>query len=423
MPPPVKLSNLARTAFGNVLEWYDFSLYIYFSLYLGYAFFPGHDPVAAKLMSYGVFFLGALVRPFGAFCLGFLGDRFGLRWSINVCVIVMGVSTFSVALLPSYSSIGIMAPTLLIILRLLQGLSAGGQLPNLITLTVQEQGNKSGFAVGLIFSISSLGFWLASLVGFFSTSFFQDMHNELMWRLPFALSGILFLVYLWINRHQFVAQDTNVIKQPALLRSLMKQWRSFFAVVFLTTMAASIYMLLYTYLINYRIEYLQVPPGGAFLMNTIVLLVAIIAYPLFGRIVDHFGSQRIFFASTFVLLLLIYPLINLLDSAGLAGTLSILLVVTLLLAAIQAAISPLFASTFSSAWQATACALAYSIGNAVSGGAPLFAEFALRFLPHGLGSLFLIFTCIGFVGMLILTRDHFSSLKEVFYVHDRKLSL
>lgn len=400
-----KFSKLARVAFGNVLEWYDFSLYIYFSISLGHAFFPSDDPLTVKLLSFATFFIGALVRPLGGLLLGWLGDRFGLRWSVNLCVKVMGVSTVLVAFLPTYAQVGLFAPVMLILLRILQGLSAGGQFPNLITLSVNEHKKKSGFAVGLIFSISSLGFLLASGVGFLMTSWITDLHNTLLWRLPFAFSGFLFLFYMWLNRHEAHTQESSKTAKPPLLPFLKKHWQPLLAVVCLTTMAASLYMLLYTYVMNYRIDHLGVSAGNAFLINAIILLVAICSYPLFGKLSDRFGNLTVFLVSAGILVCVIYPSMLYLNAASSVETLAILLLITVLLAAIQGAISPLFAQGFPAAWQATGCALAFSIGNALSGGAPMAVEYAVHVFDHGLADLFLLFTLIGLLGMMFYYRS------------------
>ena len=157
-------------------------------------------------------------------------------------------------------------------------------------------------------------------------------------------------------------------------------------------MAASLYMLLYTYVMNYRIDQLGVSAGNAFLINAIILLVAICSYPLFGKLSDRFGNLTVFLVSAGILVCVIYPSMLYLNAASSVETLAILLLITVLLAAIQGAISPLFAQGFPAAWQATGCALAFSIGNALSGGAPMAVEYAVHVFDHGLADLFLLFT-------------------------------
>lgn len=132
------IANFMRLSFGNIIEWYDFSLYVYFAVFIAKDFFPSHDPFVSMLLAFSAFFLGSLVRPFGGLIVGWFSDRYHLKMMINLCVIAMGISTFMVAFLPDYNTIGIFAPILLISLRIIQGLSVGGQFPSLISFTLQD---------------------------------------------------------------------------------------------------------------------------------------------------------------------------------------------------------------------------------------------------------------------------------------------
>ena len=394
------VSNLARMSFGNILEWYDFSLYMYFSAVIGAVFFPSTSPYISKLLSFGTFFVGSMARPLGALAMGYLADRFSIRFSINACVVVMACSTFMVAFLPGYAVIGPLAPILLLTLRIFQGLSAGGQFPNLITLSVKEHAKDSGFAVGIVFAISTLGFWLASFVGFILCDLVYESSS--LWRVPFALSGVLFVVYWMLNRQQMTVPVKSKKSVKPLWRIVKENLRAFSGVILLTTMTASIYYLLYTYIIHYRIDYLHVTPKNAFFTNSLILFAAVLAYPLFGKLADRFGIFRVFSLAATLLAVTIIPALNALPAAGNGQSLLILLWLTLLLAAIQGAISPLFARAFNTTWQATQCALAYSIGNALSGGAPLAAELLLHESKNGLSILFMGLIMFGILGMWIL---------------------
>lgn len=129
-----KTISFLKISYGNILEWYDFSLYIYFATFISINFFPSNNHELSLLLTFSVFFIGTTIRPLGALIMGYLADMFSYTYVVNACTIAMGVSTVLIGLIPSYSNIGILAPMLLIIFRVIQGLSVGGQFPTLITL-------------------------------------------------------------------------------------------------------------------------------------------------------------------------------------------------------------------------------------------------------------------------------------------------
>ena len=318
----------------------------------------------------------------------------------------MGSSTFSVALLPNYQIIGIAAPILLIILRILQGLSAGGQLPGLITLAVKDFTHNRGFTVGLVFSVSSFGFLLASIIAFIMAQLIPAHLDYISWRLPFALSGVLFIIYLYFNK-KFTPNyypDNSVVKQHNVFISLLKQWRAILAVVALTSMCASLYYLVFTYLVGYRITHLGVSKENAFLLNSFVLLLACVLYPIFGQLADKLGYYRIFMLVSGLLLIGTYPLLWLFRFEDTIAPLIALILFTVCMAAIQGAVSPLFSAAFQKDWIATGCALAYSIGNGLSGGAPLLAETLNHYFKFGLTAFIMLLSIIGFFGMWLIRK-------------------
>ena len=397
--------NLGVLSFGNILEWYDFSLYIYFAHSIAQEFFSDKNQFISYLLALSTFFIGSLARPLGGLLLGWLGDRFDHHRLINIAIIIMGGSTFAVALLPTYTSIGIAAPILLILLRIMQGLSAGGQFPGLITVAVKDFVHHRGFAVGLVFSVSSLGFFLASAVAFAIAELSPHHLKDISWRFPFALSGLLFLIYLYMQRKISttpIIQKFIPAKKSSAIISLLHQWRTMLAVVALTCMGASLYYFVFTYLVGYRINYLQTSQESAFLLNSFILLLVCFLYPIFGYIADKVGYCRVFLIPALILLISAHPLLVLFKLENPLSPLITLLIFTICMAAIQGAISPLFAIAFEDEWIATGCALAFSIGNGLSGGAPLIAEALQHYLSFGLTLFVTTIMLIGFFGMWLI---------------------
>ncbi|MFT6835094.1 MAG: MFS family permease [Francisellaceae bacterium] len=400
-----KISSFIKLSFGNILEWYDFSLYIYFATYIAATFFPNENHYYSMFFTFATFFIGSLARPLGGLFFGSLADKFGYRLIINICVILMGMSTFAVAFLPTYGQLGILAPILLVALRIIQGLSVGGQFPSLLTLGVNEHGNKKGFIIGLVFSISSLGFLIASLSGAIS-EYFLASHTQLVWRLPFLFSGFLFIIYLWLNKNEKnYTPNKSEVKREQLLVSLLHQWKGLLAVILLTTMIASLYYFVFTYLVNYQIVELKINATTAFLLNSIVLLLVCFLYPFFGYVADRVGHIKVFIICLVLLMLLTYPLLYLFNTKIFIYMLFSLGIFAILMAGMQGAISPFFTSVFDAEWQATACAIAYSVGNGISGSAPLVASTFVYYYGHyGLSIYALILVAIGTVGAILIMR-------------------
>ncbi|MCF6764744.1 MFS transporter [Thiotrichales bacterium 19S3-7] len=398
-----KITPFLKLSFGNILEWYDFSLYIYFAGSIALTFFPSENHYIGMLLAFFTFFLGFIARPLGGLMMGWFGDRYGRKYAVNLCVILMGITTFLVAFIPTYHQIGILAPTLLIIFRIIQGISVGGQFPGLLSLSVDDYKKSKGFTIGMVYSISSLGFLCASLVSFIVALLFSTQ-SQLIWRIPFALSGVLFVIFLYMNRHQIKAGAyTSNSKKKHVIRSLLAQWRSIIAVIALTTMAASLYFLVFTYLVNYQIEYLSVSSESAYLVNTFALVLACLVYPIFGLLADRVGYLKLFVVAVGLLLILTLPLIWMIQTKVMINALVALYIFTLLMAALQGAISPLFASVFNKDWRTTGCAFSYSIGNGLAGAAPLIAEVLAHYQPfYGISLFVIALLLIGMLGMYMI---------------------
>ncbi|MCF6807171.1 MFS transporter [Thiotrichales bacterium 19S9-12] len=400
-----KLTNFFKLSFGNIIEWYDFSLYIYFANSITVSFFPSEDHHTGMLLTFFTFFLGFVARPLGGFLMGVIADRLSQTFAVNLCVILMGVTTFLIAFVPTYEQIGIYAPVVLVLFRILQGISVGGQFPGLISLSVDDYSKHKAFAISLVFSISSLGFLLASAVSYLMSLWMPDVNNQFSWRIAFASSAILFLIYLGLNY--------RLIKEPIkrnyqrndrqLVVSLLLQWRLILAVICLTTMAASLYFLVFTYLVSYQIDYLLIKPQRAYFINTLTLVLACIGYPVFGFLADRFGYLKQFLLALILLLIFIIPLMWLIQTKASLLIFLALSIFTLLMTMMQGAVSPLFAAVFDQQWRTTGCALSYSIGNTIAGLAPFIAETLAFYDPsYGVSLFMLLLLLIGSVGMLII---------------------
>ena len=188
-------------AAGNVMEWYDFAVYGYFAATIGDHFFPSTDKFTSLIAAFGVFAAGFLMRPLGAVVFGHIGDRVGRKAALTISVLAMAVPTFLIGLLPGYATLGPAAAVLLVLLRMLQGLSVGGEYTTSIVFLVEGAGrNQRGFAGSWSGFGAVGGILLGSAVGALLTATFpQEAVDRWGWRLPFIFSLFLLGIAGWVR--------------------------------------------------------------------------------------------------------------------------------------------------------------------------------------------------------------------------------
>lgn len=187
---------------GSAVEYYDFFIYgTAAALVFGKIFFPSFDPVAATVAAFATFGVGYVTRPIGAVLLGHIGDRYGRKKVLTFTLLLMGVSTFMVGLLPTYGQIGIAAPIMLVVLRMLQGISAAGEQAGANSMTLEHApSHRRAFFTSFTLSGTQAGLILATLVFLPISALPEDQLLSWGWRIPFFLSAIVVLVGIWVRR-------------------------------------------------------------------------------------------------------------------------------------------------------------------------------------------------------------------------------
>ncbi len=307
---------VAASTVGNVLEWFDFGIYGYFAPFIGRLFFPRGDPLTSMFSAFAVLAVGALSRPLGAVVFGWIGDREGRRASLTATVLLMAGATFMIGILPTYASIGVLAPALLIGARLLQGLSSGGEWGGSAAFMVEyASGNRRGF-IGSFQQVSTgAGFFFGSLFGLGVTSTMSPQTILTWgWRLPF-LTGILLGVVGFYMR--LLLEDTpifNSLKQRGetsrspFMDSLRTQWAGIIIAFGYNVIQSVGYFTMLTFMPSYMSEVLKLPPVGAFLSNSLQILVFVIFLPLMGAFSDRIGRKPLMLAASSFLILATFPL-------------------------------------------------------------------------------------------------------------------
>jgi len=310
---------------GNVLEWFDFGIYGYLAPFMGRLFFPRADPLASMFSAFAVLAVGALSRPVGAVIFGWIGDREGRRASLTATVLLMATATFTIGILPTYASIGVLAPALLIVARLLQGLSSGGEWGGSAAFMVEYASeNRRGF-IGSFQQVSTgTGFFFGSLFGLGVTSAMSPQTILVWgWRLPFLTGILLGAVGLYMRLQLEDTPKFNSVKQRGetstspFMDSLRTQ-RGGIIIAFGYNVIQSVgYFTMLTFMPSFISEVLKLPRERAFLSNSLQILVFVLSLPIMGGFSDRVGRRPVMLAASSFLILATFPLFQLIIKGSL----------------------------------------------------------------------------------------------------------
>lgn len=378
-------------AVGNALEWYDFALYGQMALIIGSLFFPGGDPALKTLAGFGVFAVGFVARPFGGAVFGMLGDIVGRKRSLTLSILIMAACTGLIGLLPTYEQIGVAAPVILTLIRIVQGLSVGGEFAGAITYITEHAPEKRRGLVGSTTMMSLVaGFILGSLV---AASFAWMMPKESFeswgWRIPFLLGACLGLIGLYIRRScgespvfEEALELGLISKTPvreAFLNHPLLMARGV-GVYFLVTMP---FYMVAIYFISFNRKIFGMDFGAALTLNIISMLAMLAMVPVSAWISDRYGRARVMMISSFVFLAFAIPLFRLIPAHAEAQIL-LALMVGFNIGPVPAWLVELFPARVRN----TGMGISYNIAGAAFGGTtPLVCEWLLRqgFGPESFG--------------------------------------
>jgi len=302
-------------ALGNFMEWFDFGLYGYLATTLAIVFFPSEDPTAGLLATFAVFGVAFLVRPLGGLVLGPIGDKIGRQRLLAGVIILMALSTFSIGLLPSYASIGIIAPLLLVLARAAQGFSASGEFGTGATFLAEyAPSERRGFIVSFLQFSSLIGFISGlGLVLLLSSTLSEDALVSWGWRIPFLLAAPLGVIGLYIRMRledtpEFRAlESAGEVSQTPLREAFSQNWRQILQVGGIAILQNVAFYLVLTYVQTYIIQ-LGFSRSQASLSTGITILITMVLLPTLGALSDRIGRKPLLLASCVGFALLSYPI-------------------------------------------------------------------------------------------------------------------
>jgi MHS family proline/betaine transporter-like MFS transporter len=376
---------LAAAVAGNVLEWYDFAIYAYMATVIAKKFFPADDEVSSLLSTFAAFGVGFVVRPLGGIVIGRLGDLRGRKAALLLTISLMAAGTVLIGVIPSHESIGLAAPALVVLARLLQGFSAGGEWGGATAFMVEWAPAHRRGLYGSLQQCSVAGGLLlgAATAALVSTTLSAEALESWGWRVPFLFGGLLGPFGLYMRRHieetpAFVAA-TQAAQEPAETPLRLAARAFGFTVVW--TVA---YYTVLTYMPTFLQQHAGVPRSQALWYTAAGLLLLALLTPAIGHLSDRIGRKPLLLAACAACVLLPYPLLHAIVSRGdpatvLLSQLALALAIAVFSGPGPAAIAEIFPTRQRSTWMSTG----YSLAVAVFGG---FAPFIATWLIERTGN-------------------------------------
>jgi MFS family permease len=376
---------------GSAVEYYDFFIYgTAAALVFGKIFFPSIDPQLATVAAFATFGVAYIARPFGAVILGHVGDKFGRKKVLTFTLLLMGVSTFLVGALPTYGQIGIASPIMLVILRLLQGISASGEQAGANSMTLEHAPvDKRAFFTSFTLSGTQAGLILATLV-FIPVSALPEA--DLLawgWRIPFFLSAVVVAVGIWVRRTlpetpAFAAEE-NAHATPKLpiVELFSSHWPDVLRVVFaaLVSVVSTIFSV---FTLSYAVNTIHIPRATMLTVLVLANVIALGAIPLWAMLADRIGRRPVFVLGALGSAALIWPYMWALSTANLPLIFALGLLLSGVVYSAANGVWPAFyGEMFSTRVRLSGMAIGTQIGFALGGFAPAISAALMAPGPNG----------------------------------------
>lgn len=394
---------LFASLIGSTIEFYDFFLYgTVASLVFNQLFFPNSDPFVSLLLAYATFGVTFFIRPLGGLVFSHMGDKFGRKNTLVISLMLMGISTVLIGFLPTYNSVGVLAPILLVFLRLLQGIALGGEWGGAVLLAVESAPKQKR---GFYGSFPAMGIPLGMLLGTFSVSLMSLLPNEQFlawgWRVPFLLSALLVAIGIWIRRgieetsaFKEEKQKGNVVKVP-LFETLRYHWKAVLISLGAKCVEVGPFYIFSTFFIAYSTGTIGFSRTTALNVITVSTLVTTLCIPLMGILSDKIGRKRVFLLGAAGIALFAFPYFYLLSLKSTFWVFAAsIIALGILWSSIASIIGTMFTEMFSTNVGYTGITLGYQTGSALFGGtAPMIATVLLKNY-NGSWNPLAIFICI-----------------------------
>lgn len=370
-----RIKGIVGAASGNLVEWFDFYIYAVFAVYFTSSLTGGGVGNKGDVFVWGAFALSFFMRPLGSWLFGWIADKYGRKNSMLISIVMMGLGSFAFAFLPTYEQVGMLAPILLLVVRMFQGLSVGGEYGAVATyMSEVALKGRRGFYASFQYVTLSGGQLLASLLGVLLLAFMSTEQLENGgWRIPFFVGGLAALVSLWVRRsieETTTAEQRESKESGSLVVLFRNYWREFFLVVGYTAGGSLAFYTITVYSRNYMMG-MGIDGKTVGYIMTIGLFVFMLAQPVFGLISDYIGRRASMLWFGAVTAIIIYPtmVLGMESFKDSALILTFLLILMLFSLSFYTSIGGLVkAEMFPAEVRALGVGLSYAVGNALFGG-------------------------------------------------------
>ena len=384
--PNVLRRVLTASFIGNFVEWFDYASYGYFATVIALVFFPDFAPAAALLATFAVFAISFIVRPLGGIVWGTIGDRIGRKTALSYSILIMSGATTLIALLPSYAQVGMLAPILLLLVRMVQGFSASGEYAGATAFIAEySPPSRRGLFTSLVPASTAAGLLFGSLL---SAGLFAVLSEAQMqsfgWRLPFLLAAPLGLIGLYIrlkleDTPKFKALEAAHHVPAAPVKELFTTyWRQILIAFGVTCLNAVGFYLILSYMPTYLITELGMGQTESFVATSVSLAVYIGLIFLMGQLSDRFGRKTALIAASALFILLTVPLFSMLEGSSLLVIILIQIAFGALLTINDGTLACFLSEIFPTKVRYSGFAFSFNTANALFGGtAPFVATWLI----------------------------------------------
>ena len=383
-----RIFAIVAASSGNLVEWFDFYVYAFTALYFAPAFFPKSDPTAQLLNSAGVFAAGFLMRPIGSWVFGRVADRYGRKRSMVISVLLMSAGSLLIAVLPTYAAIGALAPGLLLLARLLQGLSVGGEYGTTATyMSEVALRGRRGFFSSFQYVTLIGGQLLAVLLVVLLQQLLSEAELRAWgWRIPFAASAVAAVVAYWLRStlHETLSAEIAAQEGAGTIREVFSKHRAAFLTVLGYTAGGSlIFYTFTTYMQKYLVNSAGMSARTASGVMTGCLFLYMCMQPLFGALSDRIGRRNNMLLFGGLGMIATVPIFNALSGTHEPFTAFLLITLALAIVSFYTSVSGIVkAELFPPHVRALGVGLAYAIANAVFGGSAEYVALDLKASGH-----------------------------------------
>ena len=373
---------------GNLVEWYDFYAYAFTSIYFASAFFPSGDTTSQLLSTAGIFAAGFLMRPLGGWLFGWIADTHGRRTSMIISVLMMCAGSLAIALMPTYASIGALAPGLLLVARLVQGLSVGGEYGTAATYMSEvavrgRRGFYSSFQYVTLIGGQLLALLVLAILQLLMTN---DELKAWGWRIPFLIGAVAAIVALYLRRSlaETASQKAMHSKEAGSVIELIRRHPRAVMIVLAFTMGGSLYFYTFTtYMQKYLVNTAQMDARAVTFVMTVALIIYMLLQPVFGALSDRIGRRNNMILFTALGALTVVPILFALGGVASPAMALLLVLLALAIASFYTSISGVVkAELFPPELRALGVGLTYAVANALFGGTAEYVALWLKQAAH-----------------------------------------